>query len=254
MQQFPDSIILNILTKLDFISYLKFIRTCKKVYSQSKYIINEILKKEKFQEIKVSKTKNGKFKLSYDPEMFFDMRLYPKAIEKYIDAFIKKHDLYLDLKDQIYAHPSDEYYVYDSPLSSHFLFSIILDEKIDKKNYVNSLYLVQYIYRKMIFNEYYFEDKKNYNCLNLIFKNEKIKYYYFDVRTAGSIYIDEKPDKYFIPTKGSKLHQLTPGEHKIGKLQIFVSIIMGKKCFSCGNCNADYNVLKYIKNNPPIIL
>lgn len=106
----------------------------------------------------------------------------------------------------------------------------------------------------MLVNKYYFKDKHNYNCLNLKFKNNKVKYYYFNKRSVRSYYDDGIEEKYFIRTKGSEWHKLSVGEHKIEKLQIFISIIMNKKCFNCANCNIDYTTLKYLKNHPPKFL
>ena len=144
MQHFSDLIIRNILINLDFVSFIKCIRTCKKIFLQSKYILNSILNKNDFSKIKIKK-KRYSVRLFF--EKTFNINLSRKFLESQIERYLKKHNLFLklgrgfiELKLLKTSGPSDI-----------FKFSIWTKDftTSNLKNKINSLHLLQFICEKI---------------------------------------------------------------------------------------------------------
>ena len=233
MQQFSDLIIRNILINLDFISFLKCIRTCKKVFSQSKYILNSILNKNDFPKIKLKK-KRYSVRLFFEKTFKIDISNY--FLKTQVDRYLKKHDLFLKLEKGFI-----EFKQLTAPGPCRiYKFSMWTKDFTTQnlKNKINSLHLLQFICEKM-------EGIHPYgNCLYLeiFFKENEVEY------ARGDKF------KYFLPTKDSKWDQLIIGNNYEFEGIIFsICEIFEQKCFSsnCENHSMHIDVLRYFKKNFP---
>lgn len=229
----PNIIIRHILLYLNLISFVSFIRTCKTIYSQSKYTICDIL--EKYE----SQIKEEQNTLKFDPCFPFNINI--SMIYVFVEMILKKYDLYLKFncgEKSIFMNCED-----------NFNFCV----KSNKNKYHNSMYPLKAICDLMNDCKFPKYSMNNIECKEWNFIDYDLEFICLEYFKDEVV----KQTNYIVPTKGSFWEKFEIGKHfEIDGIIFSICNIFGQKYLSCcyDNNFMDLKTIGYLKNNPSLII